>query len=79
MRYRLSAEDQKFRDECREFLQNNIPQELRDRVASHKELGREDFVTTQRILNANGLADVYKRQAARRPRPCAAAHSAESR
>ena len=56
MRYRLSAEDQKFRDECREFLQNNIPQELRDRVASHKELGRDDFVTTQRILNANGLA-----------------------
>lgn len=56
MRFRLSQEDQKFREESREFLQTQFPKELRDRVASHKELNRDDFVTSQRILNAAGLA-----------------------
>ncbi|MFL0276372.1 acyl-CoA dehydrogenase family protein [Mycobacterium sp. SMC-19] len=56
MRLALSAEEAAFRDEMRTFFTTEIPADIRER----SRLGHSDFpddiVTTQRILNANGLA-----------------------
>ena len=40
----------------RTFFTTQVPQEIRDRVAAHRELGKDDYVTAQRVLNAAGLA-----------------------
>jgi alkylation response protein AidB-like acyl-CoA dehydrogenase len=56
MNLKLSAEERAFRDEMRAFFTTAVPAEIRARVASGDELGREDFVTSQQILNAHGLA-----------------------
>src|SRR3954454_9753813 len=56
MRLHLSPEDQAFRDEMRTFFSTRVPQSIRDAVASRRELTKEQFVETQRILNAAGLA-----------------------
>jgi alkylation response protein AidB-like acyl-CoA dehydrogenase len=56
MRLHLSPEDQAFRDEMRTFFTTAVPQSIRDAVAAHRELTKEQFVETQRILNAAGLA-----------------------
>lgn len=52
----LSDEDAAFRDELRRFYSEEIPADLRERVASGHPKWPDDMVTTQRILNANGLA-----------------------
>jgi alkylation response protein AidB-like acyl-CoA dehydrogenase len=52
----LSSEDAAFREEMREFFVAEIPAEIRERVrAGHPHLP-DDMVTSQRILNAHGLA-----------------------
>ncbi|MET7474588.1 acyl-CoA dehydrogenase family protein [Streptomyces sp. NPDC005648] len=56
VRLRLTPEDARFRDEFRAFLRAEIPREIRDKVAAHEELTREDYVRSQRALNAAGLA-----------------------
>jgi alkylation response protein AidB-like acyl-CoA dehydrogenase len=56
MRLELSAEDAAFREEMRTFFTTQVPQEIRDAVASRRELAKDDFVRSQRILNAAGLA-----------------------
>jgi alkylation response protein AidB-like acyl-CoA dehydrogenase len=56
MRLHLSPEDQAFRDEMRTFFTTRVPQSIRDAVASRRELTKDQFVETQRILNAAGLA-----------------------
>jgi alkylation response protein AidB-like acyl-CoA dehydrogenase len=56
MRLELSAEDAAFREEMRTFFTTQVPQEIRDAVASRRELSKDDFVRSQRILNAAGLA-----------------------
>ena len=56
MQLALSAEDAEFRDQMREFFTTKIPQEIRDAVAERRELTREQFVESMRILNAAGLA-----------------------
>ena len=56
MRLELSAEDQAFREEMRTFFTTQVPQELRDTVANGRELTKEQFVESQRMLNAAGLA-----------------------
>ncbi|WP_121253746.1 acyl-CoA dehydrogenase family protein [Nocardioides ferulae] len=56
MHLQLSPEDAAFRDEMREFFTTKVPQETRDAVAERRELTKEQFVDTQRILNAHGLA-----------------------
>ncbi|CRK49920.1 Acyl CoA dehydrogenase [Rhodococcus sp. RD6.2] len=55
MNLKLTDEELKFRDELRTFFATEIPAEIRER-ASGGELTKDDFVTTQKILNANGLA-----------------------
>ncbi|WP_369135257.1 acyl-CoA dehydrogenase family protein [Modestobacter sp. I12A-02662] len=56
MRLHLSPEDHAFRDEMRTFFTTAVPQSIRDAVAARRELTREQFVETQQVLNAAGLA-----------------------
>ncbi|WP_031469188.1 acyl-CoA dehydrogenase family protein [Sciscionella sediminilitoris] len=51
----LSGEDRKFRDGLREVFLGEISEDIRRRSALN-ETTREDIVTTQRTLNAHGLA-----------------------
>ncbi|WP_432515049.1 acyl-CoA dehydrogenase family protein [Kineococcus sp. SYSU DK001] len=55
-RLRLPDEDAAFRDELRTFLRNRVPAEIRAKVVAGEELGKDDFVRSQRILNEAGLA-----------------------
>ncbi|MGV0909087.1 acyl-CoA dehydrogenase family protein [Martelella sp. FOR1707] len=52
----LSQKDQQFREEMRTFFQEKIPAEIRAKVSAGQPLAKQDFVTSQRILNAHGLA-----------------------
>ena len=56
MKLQLSPEDAAFREEMRAFFTTKVPQEIRDTVASRRELSKEQIVETQQILNAAGLA-----------------------
>jgi hypothetical protein len=56
MQLQLSPEMQAFREEMRTFFTTQVPQEIRDKGAARRHPTKEDFVTTQRILNAAGLA-----------------------
>ncbi len=52
----LTAEEQAFREEMRTFFATQVPAEIRDRTLAGLHASKEDVVTTQRILNAHGLA-----------------------
>src|SRR3954463_10772842 len=56
MRLQLSPEDQAFREEMRTFFTTQVPQSIRDTVANHRHLAKDQYVETQRTLNAAGLA-----------------------
>jgi alkylation response protein AidB-like acyl-CoA dehydrogenase len=56
MQLALSAEDAEFRDEMREFFTIQVPQDIRDAVRDQRELTKDQFVTSMRILNQHGLA-----------------------
>ena len=56
MRLQLSPELEAFREEMRTFFTTQVPQEIRDHVAAHRELDKDDYVRAQRALNAAGLA-----------------------
>jgi alkylation response protein AidB-like acyl-CoA dehydrogenase len=56
MRLQLSPELEAFREEMRTFFTTQVPQEIRDTVAAHRHVTKEQYVETQRILNAAGLA-----------------------
>jgi alkylation response protein AidB-like acyl-CoA dehydrogenase len=56
MQLELSPEDAAFREEMRTFFTTEVPQEIRDAVASRGELTKEHIVESQRILNKHGLA-----------------------
>jgi alkylation response protein AidB-like acyl-CoA dehydrogenase len=56
MRLQLSPELQQFREEMRTFFTTQVPQEIRDTVANHRHLTRDQYVTAQQTLNAAGLA-----------------------
>src|SRR3954454_10719822 len=56
MRLHLSPEDQAFREEMRTFFTTQVPQSIRDAVAAHRELTKEQFIEAQQALNAAGLA-----------------------
>ena len=45
-----------FRDELGRFFRSAIPVEIRRKVSEGRALAREDYVTSQKILHANGLA-----------------------
>jgi alkylation response protein AidB-like acyl-CoA dehydrogenase len=56
MRLQLSPELEAFREEMRTFFTTQVPQEIRDTVAAHRNVSKEQYVETQRVLNAAGLA-----------------------
>jgi alkylation response protein AidB-like acyl-CoA dehydrogenase len=56
MRLQLSPEMESFREEMRTFFTTQVSQEIRDTVAAHRHLTREQYVEAQRTLNAAGLA-----------------------
>lgn len=56
MRLQLSAEDQAFREEMREFFTTQVPQDIRDAVINRGDLTRDMIVRSQQALNAGGLA-----------------------
>jgi alkylation response protein AidB-like acyl-CoA dehydrogenase len=56
MRLQLSPEEEAFRQEMRTFFTTKVPATIRDAVANHRELTREQWVESQQILNAAGLA-----------------------
>ncbi|HQR28574.1 MAG TPA: acyl-CoA dehydrogenase family protein [Nocardioides sp.] len=56
MQLQLSPEDAAFREEMREFFTTQVPQDIRDAVADRRELTKDQFVRSQRVLNAAGLA-----------------------
>src|SRR3954465_7651794 len=56
MRLQLSPELEAFREEMRTFFTTQVPQEIRDTVAAHRHVSKEQYVEAQRVLNAAGLA-----------------------
>lgn len=52
----LDPADRAFRAELRGFFRSRIPQAIRDKVSAGLPLKKEEFVASQRILNAAGLA-----------------------
>ncbi len=56
MEIALSKEDVAFAEKMRSFFTTEIPAEIRAKGDLGEPLTREDFVTTQRILNEHGLA-----------------------
>ena len=56
MDLRFTPEEIAFRDELRQFFRTEIPASIREKVAEGRHLGREDIVTSQRILNVRGWA-----------------------
>jgi pimeloyl-CoA dehydrogenase large subunit len=56
MDLRFTPEEIGFRDEVRQFFRTEIPAEIRRKVSEGRGLKREDYVTSQRILNARGWA-----------------------
>ncbi|GAB3991200.1 acyl-CoA dehydrogenase family protein [Nocardioides marmoraquaticus] len=56
MQLALSKDNQEFREEMRTFFTEKVPTEIRDKVRSGRELGKDAIVESQRILNAAGLA-----------------------
>ncbi|MBE9603330.1 acyl-CoA dehydrogenase family protein [Acetobacteraceae bacterium H6797] len=56
MELRFTPEEIAFREELRRFFRTEIPAEIRRKVSEGRHLGKEDILTSQRILNARGLA-----------------------
>ncbi|MFF2083347.1 acyl-CoA dehydrogenase family protein [Nocardia sp. NPDC058176] len=56
MQLALTEDELAFRDELRAFFRREIPTDIRNRARHMSELSKDDFVTTQRILNAHDLA-----------------------
>ncbi len=56
MRLRLTPEMEEFREEMRDFFTTKISQEIRDAVGQRRHLSREQYVESQQVLNAAGLA-----------------------
>ena len=56
MRLQLSPELEAFREEMRTFFTTQVPREIRDTVAARRHVSKDQYVRTQRILNAAGLA-----------------------
>ncbi|MFD4462116.1 acyl-CoA dehydrogenase family protein [Nocardia sp. NPDC058480] len=56
MQLALTEDELAFRDELRAFFRREIPADIRNRARHMADLSKDDIVTTQRILNAHGLA-----------------------
>ncbi|NKC32775.1 acyl-CoA dehydrogenase family protein [Falsiroseomonas selenitidurans] len=56
MDLRYTPDEIAFRDDLRKFFRSEIPLPIRRKVSEGRALAREDYVTSQRILHARGLA-----------------------
>jgi pimeloyl-CoA dehydrogenase large subunit len=56
MDLQFTAAEKAFRQEIGDFFRTQIPADIRRKVSEGYDLQRNDIVTSQRILNANGLA-----------------------
>lgn len=56
MDLRYTDEELKFRNELRHFFQTKIPKRIRDKGSAGASLTKEELITSQRILNTEGLA-----------------------
>ncbi|MGV9826926.1 MULTISPECIES: acyl-CoA dehydrogenase family protein [unclassified Gordonia (in: high G+C Gram-positive bacteria)] len=56
MHLKFDSDELEFREELRSFFTTKIPEDIRERVASGTAVLPDDLITTQRILNAEGLA-----------------------
>lgn len=56
MDLRFTPEEVAFREEARRFFRTEIPAEIRAKVSEGRTLAREDYITSQRILDAKGWA-----------------------
>ncbi|MFG1302938.1 acyl-CoA dehydrogenase family protein [Xanthobacter autotrophicus] len=56
MDLRFTPEETAFREEVRAFFRTAIPAEVRAKVSEGRKLAREDYVTSQRILDDKGWA-----------------------
>ncbi|GAU83068.1 acyl-CoA dehydrogenase family protein [Bosea sp. BIWAKO-01] len=56
MDLRFTPEEIAFRDEVRQFFRTEIPALIRRKVSEGLGLAREDYVTSQRVMNARGWA-----------------------
>ena len=56
MQLELSEEDRAFREEMRTFFTTELPEDIRTSVAEGREITKEQYVDSQRVLNAAGLA-----------------------
>lgn len=56
MDLRFTPEEIAFREEVRTFFRTEIPAAIRAKVSEGRKLEREDYVTSQRILNDKGWA-----------------------
>jgi pimeloyl-CoA dehydrogenase large subunit len=52
----FTPEERAFREEMRSFFTTQIPREIRTKAERGEHVPKDDLVTTQRILNAHGLA-----------------------
>ena len=56
MDLRFTPDEVAFRDDLRRFFRTEIPADIRRKVSEGRKLDKQDYVTSQRILNARGLA-----------------------
>lgn len=49
-----TQEDQRFREEVKNFIKNNLPENISAKVANGNRIGKEDIQTWQKILNTKG-------------------------
>ncbi|MBU8538701.1 acyl-CoA dehydrogenase family protein [Falsiroseomonas tokyonensis] len=56
MDLRYTPDEIAFRDDLRKFFRSEIPLPIRRKVSEGRALARDDYVTSQRILHAKGLA-----------------------
>ncbi|MGN6251730.1 MAG: acyl-CoA dehydrogenase family protein [Marmoricola sp.] len=56
MRLRLTDEEEAFRTEMRTFFTTEVPADIRETVLAGRHLSKDQIVTSQRTLNAAGLA-----------------------
>lgn len=58
MQLELNDEELAFREQVREFMRTQLPQSIRDKVLNGEEINRNDFVTWQRVLAAQGWGGI---------------------
>ncbi|WNJ91692.1 pimeloyl-CoA dehydrogenase large subunit [Bosea sp. 685] len=56
MDLRFTPEEIAFRDEVRQFFRTEVPADIRKKVSEGRGMTREDYITSQRVLNAKGWA-----------------------